>query len=83
MILLSNIVDDQTGGTAEVSGRIGQLSGDFLTDSDADRMAEHLWFELKTTNLNGEENRYQMQLEVTEITGEQLPADRDGKTGIF
>ena len=68
-ILLSNGVDDQTGGTIDVSGKIGKISGDILGDSD-DKLTDNLWFELKTTNLSGEENTYQVQLETTEITKE-------------
>ena len=68
-ILLSNGVDDQTGGTIDVSGNIGKISGDVLGDSD-DKLTDNLWFELKTTNLSGEENTYQVQLETTEITKE-------------
>ena len=69
-ILLSNSVDDQTGGTIDVSGNIGKISGDILRDSDADKLTDNLWFELKTTNLSGEENTYQLQLKTTEITKE-------------
>ena len=69
-ILLSNGVDDQTGETIDVSGNVGQISGDILRDSDADKLTDNLWFELKTTNLSGEENTYQVQLETTEITKE-------------
>ena len=69
-ILLSNSVDDQTGGTIDVSGNIGKISGYILRDSDADKLTDNLWFELKTTNLSGEENIYQVQLETTEITKE-------------
>ena len=68
-ILLSNGVDDQTGGTIDVSGNIGKISGDILGDID-DKLTDNLWFELKTTNLRGEENTYQVQLETTEITKE-------------
>ena len=53
---LSNGVDDQTGETIDVSGNVGQISGDILRDSDADKLTDNLWFELKTTNLNGEES---------------------------
>ena len=67
-ILLSNSVDDQTGETIDVYGSVGKISGDFLKDGDADKLADNLWFELKTTNLSGEENTYQVQLETTEIT---------------
>lgn len=69
-VLLSNRVDDQTGGTIDVSGNIGKVSGDILRDSDADKLTDNLWLELKTTNLSGEENIYQVQLETTEITKE-------------
>ena len=68
--LLSNGVDDQTGETIDVSGNVGQISGDILRDSDADKLTDNLWFELKTTNLSGEENTYQVQLKTTEITKE-------------
>lgn len=68
--LLSNGVDDQTGGIIDVSGNIGKISGDILRDGDADKLTDNLWFELKTTNLSGEENTYQVQLETTEITKE-------------
>ena len=44
--------------------------GDILRDSDADKLTDNLWFELKTTNLSGEENTYQVQLKTTEITKE-------------
>ena len=69
-ILLSNSVDDQTGGTIDVSGNIGKISGYILRDSDADKLTDNMWFELKTTNLSGEENTYQVQLKTTEITKE-------------
>lgn len=69
-ILLSNSVDDQTGGTINVSGNIGKISGNILKDGDADKLNDNLWFELKTTNLSGDENTYQVQLETTEITKE-------------
>lgn len=69
-ILLSNAVADQTGGTIDVSGNIGKISGAVLRDGDADKLADNLWFELKTTNLSGEENTYQVQLETTLIAGD-------------
>ena len=66
--LCSFVVDDMTGGTIDVSGNIGKISGDILRDSDTDKFPDNLWFELQTTNLSGEENTYQVQLETTEIT---------------
>ena len=68
--LLSNSVDDQTGGTIDFSGNIGKISGDIFKNRDADKLTDNLWFELKTTNLSGEENTYQVQLKTTEITKE-------------
>ena len=37
-ILLSHAVADQTGGTIDVSGNIGKISGDVLRDGDADKL---------------------------------------------
>ena len=69
-IYVDGEVADQTGGTIDVSGNIGKISGDVLRDGDADKLADNLWFELKTTNLSGEENTYQVQLETTLIAGD-------------
>ena len=68
--LLSNGVDDQTGGIIDVFGNIGRISGDILRDSNVDKLTDNLWFELKTISLNGEKKIYQVQLETTEITKE-------------
>ena len=54
--MISGGVEDKTGGTIEVSGDIGKISGDILRDSNLDKLVDDLWFELKTTDLNGEEN---------------------------
>lgn len=67
-ILMSNGIDEQTGGTIDVSGNIGKVSGDILKKDDADKLADNLWLELKTTNSNKEEHTYQVQLQTTEIT---------------
>lgn len=67
-VLLSSGICDQTGGTIDSTGDIGKVSGDILKDEDVDKLEDNLWFELKTTNLSGEENTYQMQLETVEIT---------------
>lgn len=66
-ILLSGGVEDQTGGTIDIPESPGKISGDILRDSDTDKLVDNLWFELKTIDLNGEENTYQIQLEMTEI----------------
>ncbi len=67
-ILLSNSVEDDTGGILNVSGAIGKISGDVISDSGIDKLAGNLWFELETTALNGEENIYQLKLDVSKIT---------------
>ena len=36
--------------------------------TEEDDLQNNLYFELKTTNLDGEENTYQLQLAVTEVT---------------
>ena len=71
-ILMSNSIDDQTGETIDVSGNIGKISGDILRDGDIDDLTDKLWFELKTINLNGEENVYQVQLKTIEITEKSI-----------
>lgn len=67
-ILLSNSAEDASGGTVDPAGQVGKISGDVLRDGAVDQLAEDLWFELKTTNLQGEENTCQIQLKVVEIT---------------
>jgi len=65
-ILLSNTVIDQTGGTVNINGDLGQISGKGVViggmGETIDNLKENLWFELKTTDLNGKENVYQIQL---------------------
>ncbi|WP_321027335.1 hypothetical protein [Eisenbergiella sp.] len=39
-----------------------------MTKIGTDELQNNLFFELKTTDLNGEENEYQLQLTVTEVT---------------
>lgn len=69
-VLLSGGVEDLAGETIDISGDIGRISGDILRDSDTDKLADNLWFELKTTDLSGEENTYQIHLEMMEVTRE-------------
>lgn len=69
-IILSNSVIDQTGGSVNVDGDLGSISGQgiFIRNKFEiiDELKEHLWFELKTTDSNGKENVYQIQLALTE-----------------
>ena len=69
-MLLSNGVADKTGGTISVSGEIGKVSGAIFQADEIGRLIDNLWFELRTTDINGEENTYQIQLDVTAITEE-------------
>ena len=68
IVLLSNSVTDMTGGTIGIAGETGKISGDVLKNAEEDDLQNNLYFELKTTNLDGEENTYQLQLTVTEVT---------------
>lgn len=68
IVLLSNSVTDMTGGTIGIAGETGKISGDVLKNAEEDDLQNNLYFELKTTNLGGEKNTYQLQLTVTEIT---------------
>ncbi len=68
IILLSNSVTDMTGGTIGIADETGKISGDILKKAEEDDLQNNLYFELKTTNLDGEENTYQLQLAVTEVT---------------
>ena len=67
-ILMSNRVEDKTGGAINISEDIGKITGDILIPDDIDNLVDGLWFELKTVDLDGEENTYHLQLEVIEIT---------------
>ena len=61
---------DKTGGMLDLNGDLGTMSG---TDcvighmvKSIEELKDNLWFELKTTDFNGEETVYQVQLTVTE-----------------
>ena len=68
IVLLSNSVTDMTGGTIGIAGETGKISGDVLKSAEEDDLQNNLYFELKTTNLDGEKNTYQLPLTVTEVT---------------
>lgn len=63
---MSNRVEDKTGGAINISEDIGKITGDILIPDDIDNLVDGLWFELKTVDLDGEENTYHLQLEVIE-----------------
>ncbi len=50
-VLMSNGVEDRTGGTVNVFGDLGKITGDIIRDSDVEQLLDHLWIELKTTDL--------------------------------
>ena len=66
--MLSNSVEDMTGGTITVPDEIGKVSGDIINDTEIEELENTLFFELITTNHNGGKNEYQLQLILTEIT---------------
>ncbi len=67
-VLSSNSVEDMTGGTLDVPLQLGNVSGDILPEAKTDELENNFYFELKTTNINGEENEYNLQLSLTEVT---------------
>ena len=68
-ILLSNSVEDMTGGMISIANEMGKVSGDnIIKETEIRELQNNLFFELRTTNLNGEKNEYQSQLTLTEIT---------------
>ena len=68
---MHNSVVDQTGSTINVAGDLGKMSGDDIIIGsrveNASELANNLYFELNTTDLNGNQNTYQIQLTITEI----------------
>lgn len=70
--IMHNSVVDQTGSTINVAGDLGKMSGeDIIIGSKVENVNDlmnNLYFELNTTDLNGEQDIYQIQLTLTEIT---------------
>ena len=68
--ILSNSVIDQTGSSVNVGGDLGKASGKGIIIGSKvksiEELKENLWFELKTTDLEGKENVYQIQLTLTD-----------------
>lgn len=73
--ILSNAVTDMTENSVNVTGDLGKISGaEALLSTKIDDVRElqnNLYFEITTTNLNGEEKTYQLQLSLMEITGKE------------
>ena len=70
--ILSNSVVGVTGSSANVNRDLGRISGDKgLTGigiENIEDLKSNLWFELNTTDVNGNTSTYQLQLKPTEIT---------------
>jgi len=68
-VIMSNSVIDQTGGSVNVEGDLGKASGKGIVIGSKvnkiEDLRENLWFELKTTDLNGAETVYKIQLTLT------------------
>ena len=64
--VLFNGVEDMTGGTLNIEGDLGRISSEFVLSDD---LEGNLWFELKTTDMSGKENTYQIPLTLEKITG--------------
>ena len=70
--ILSNSVTDMTNGSIKVSGNLGKMSGaDILIGNkvkNLEELRDNLYFELSTTDAEGENSTYQIQLVVTNVT---------------
>ena len=70
--IMHNSVVDQTGSTIKVVGDLGKMSGEDIIIGNKveniNELATNLYFELNTTDLNGKQDTYQVQLTFTEIT---------------
>lgn len=64
--ILFNGVEDMTGGTLNIEGDLGRISS---ADIIRSVLEENLWFELKTTDMSGKENTYQIPLTLEKIVG--------------
>ena len=64
--ILFNGVEDMTGGTLDIEGDLGRIAS---ADIIRDNLEGNLWFELKTTDMSGKENTYQIPLTLEKITG--------------
>ncbi len=70
--VMSNRVTDMTGVSVSPEGVLGKISGDDLIVGNKveniEEFENNLYFELKTVDLSGKENVYQLQLTVTQVS---------------
>ena len=67
-VILSNTEINQTGEATTIDSDLGSISGEGILGNgvkSVDDLKDNLWFELKTMDLNGTENIYQIQLVVS------------------
>lgn len=71
-IILSNVMIDKTGGSVRIDGELGKIIGpDVVVGNKVesmDKLKDNLWFELKTIDKDRNENVYQVQLILKDIT---------------
>ena len=68
-VILSNTEINQTGEATTIDSDLGSISGEGILGNEVNRvddLKDNLWFELKTTDLNGAENVYQIKLTIVE-----------------
>ncbi|MBQ2753037.1 MAG: hypothetical protein IJF29_02840 [Firmicutes bacterium] len=66
-VLLSNSVVDETGGTINIDGEVGRISGDIWLKEHFEK-DDTLCFELEATRIGGEKYICQIAPDVVEIT---------------
>ena len=74
--LISMKAQDTAGGTLSVSGDVGMVSGEILTEKDLGKLERNLYFELQVTNSEGETATQTLPLSLTKVTGS--PEERAG-----
>ena len=74
--LISMKAQDTAGGTLSVSGDVGMVSGEILTEKDLGELERNLYFELQVTNSEGETATQTLPLSLTKVTGS--PGERAG-----
>lgn len=70
--ILTHGVEDTTGGFVNIAGGLGRISGDGViignNVENVDGVIQSLWFELRTTDVDGRNSVYTLELNPTEIT---------------
>ena len=76
-VIISDGILDKTENVVEVGGGLGQAAAeDVLLDysiKNVRDLKDNLWFELKTMDVDGNENTHQLQLDFTQVTQIDIP----------